>query len=170
MDNNVDIITTNTTRTVQSDGNWAKRFTSSETTIPKGTSLSEELYIRAFQYAKETMSVYQALYMFDGSIDTKTYNQLIDDIYDNMEEMKKRLKIKSYTLVLVENSKIVNTINFDCKTYLDGFCKDKLNCTADDIIQQNIFNIDSRFAGTVVFESQWMGNNLNTKESIKQGS
>lgn len=163
-------ITTNTTRTIQSEGNWSKRFTSTEVSIPSNISMGEEMYIRACQYAKETISIYNALYSFDGALATETYNTLLKDINENLKEMEKRFKVKSYTLVIVENGAIIDAINVTTKALLDKFCIEKIGCAADSIIRNETFLVPDKYKGTKIVEQKWIDRMSDITDTIKQGS
>lgn len=165
------LITTDTTRTIQSEGNWSKRSTSTQSSIPDNTSLGEEMYIRALQYAKETISIYNALYSFDGAITTATYNQVLLDLNENLKEMEKRFKIQTFTLVVVENQEIIETIeNIKTKSILNSVCVEKLGCTADNILNNEIFSIPDTYRGSKIITKKWLNTMQDVANTIKQGS
>lgn len=164
------LITTDTTRTIQSDGNWSKRSTSTQSSIPDNISLGEEMYIRALQYAKETISIYNALYSFDGAITTATYNQVIMDLNENLMEMERRFKIPTYTLVIVENREIVDTVDVKTKALLNNLCTERLECTADNILNNETFSIPERFRGSKILQKKWLNNMTDVTNTIKQGT
>lgn len=165
------VITTDTTRTIQSDGNWAKRSTSTQSSIPDGTPLGEEIYLRALQYAKETISIYNALYSFDGAISTETYNQMMADLNENMQEMERRFKIQTYTLVIVEDLTIVDSIgNIKTKALLNEMCITKLGCTADNILNNEYFKIPPKYKNSKILVKSWLNNMSDVTTTIKQGT
>ncbi|WP_275372465.1 hypothetical protein [Clostridium tertium] len=168
--NNEIIITTDTTRTIQSEGNWAKRSTSTQSSIPKGTSLGEEVYLRAVQYAKETIGVYNALYSFDAAIKADTYNQLIQDINENLKEMESRFKIDKYTIVIVENSCIKDAVNITTKALLEQFCIENIGCSSNVILNNETFLVPEKFRGTKIIKQKWLDRMSDVTHIIQQGT
>lgn len=164
------IITTETTRTIQSEGIWSKRNTGSQISIPNDISVGEEMYLRARQYAKETISVYNALYSFDGAIKTETYNETVSDINENLKEMEQRFKIEAYTLVIVENGDITQAINLTTKALLDKFCREYIGCTAENILNKETFLVPDKFRGTTITKQVWIDRISDMAHTIKQGS
>ena len=157
-----------TSRTLNVGKNWGKRDVETSITTRADISFAHEHYLKFEQSCRDSLHVYQNLFMLDGLLDVIQYNKVVADIETSLKTVRDELNIKAYILVIVENGKVVGSKMCDNDVILNMACHELFNC--DYAATQNPLKVPERFRGTIAFEQEWGVSVRQVFSKMKAGS